>query len=433
MLDRTRHLYTSSLGTFALRIASAGLTYVTSIVLARLLGAEGFGVFSTVFALVSLLGLLSTIGTEHLMVRFIAAYRATEEWVLIRGLVQRISQLSVLISFVLLGGLALLARSGTYAYPDELLIASLFLPWIVCVRLTGAMLQGLRKVLLGLLSESVVLPAILLAIVLGLDIVLRGNIAPTHAVAAQVSAVALTAIISIFLVARNVPGELWSKERRYETRYWFGSAFPLLFIGGVNAIQQYFDILMVEFLRGPADAGLYRAAVQLGTLGMLGAYAVSRGIRPLMSELNVEGKIRELQVLITKAVLMVSSFAALSAVVLVAFSSQLLSLYGDEFVAARFTLILLCIGQTLIAASGLGGILLLMVGRESVVAKGLLLSIIANIALNLALIPKFGIAGAAFSTMASSLLAQLSFAVASHRGTGINPTLASLLSARRPD
>ena len=82
----------------------------------------------------------------------------------------------------------------------------------------------------------------------------------------------------------------------------------------------------------------------------------------------------------------------------------LLSFFGTEFLIAKNTLLILLIGQIVNAMSGSVGFILQMTGREKVYQNILLLTLVINITLNIILIPKFGIEGAAIASAFSLLL-----------------------------
>jgi O-antigen/teichoic acid export membrane protein len=72
--------------------------------------------------------------------------------------------------------------------------------------------------------------------------------------------------------------------------------------------------------------------------------------------------------------------------------------FGVEFVAAYTPLMILLIGQFVNSATGAVWFLLNMTGHERETARGLAVSAVLNLMLNLLLTPPFGIIGAAVAT-----------------------------------
>ncbi|MGL6340688.1 MAG: oligosaccharide flippase family protein, partial [Waterburya sp.] len=57
-----KNLIKVATGTFGVQIASVGLTFITSLVLARLLEAKGFGIFTYAMSWATLLSIPATLG-----------------------------------------------------------------------------------------------------------------------------------------------------------------------------------------------------------------------------------------------------------------------------------------------------------------------------------------------------------------------------------
>ena len=137
-------------GTFVLRVAASGLAFLTSVVLARLLGAEGYGVYAYAMALVTLLGVPATLGLPPLMVREVAACRARLAWGEMRGLLRRANQTVLLgsLGFALLAGLIswVLAPRFDQTALIAFWVALIMLPLTAFLEINGATLQGLRRV-----------------------------------------------------------------------------------------------------------------------------------------------------------------------------------------------------------------------------------------------------------------------------------------------
>lgn len=79
------------------------------------------------------------------------------------------------------------------------------------------------------------------------------------------------------------------------------------------------------------------------------------------------------------------------------FPEWLMSMFGDEFVAASKALMILAMGQFINIATGSVGYLLSMTGHEAKVRDNMLVSGTLTVILGLALIPTFGVIGAAIA------------------------------------
>ena len=75
-------------GVMALNVAGMAQALLLQILLARLLGHEGYGHFAYVMAWVNILVYLAVMGHDMLMMRNVAAHRARQEWALLAGVLR---------------------------------------------------------------------------------------------------------------------------------------------------------------------------------------------------------------------------------------------------------------------------------------------------------------------------------------------------------
>src|SRR3954466_8059226 len=69
----------------ALNVAGMAQALLLQVVLARLLGHEGYGQFAYVMAWINILVYLAVMGHDSLVMRSVAAHHARQEWALLAG------------------------------------------------------------------------------------------------------------------------------------------------------------------------------------------------------------------------------------------------------------------------------------------------------------------------------------------------------------
>src|SRR5262245_33998538 len=72
-------------GAFLIRVVSAGIIYLSQVLLARWMGRFEFGIYVYVWSWVGFLGMLSPIGLAYSAQRFIPEYRAHKDYDGLRG------------------------------------------------------------------------------------------------------------------------------------------------------------------------------------------------------------------------------------------------------------------------------------------------------------------------------------------------------------
>jgi O-antigen/teichoic acid export membrane protein len=103
-------------------------------------------------------------------------------------------------------------------------------------------------------------------------------------------------------------------------------------------------------------------------------------------------------------------------------------MYGDAYSDAYLPLVILSAGQVANALFGSVGLLLTMTGHERDVARWLTVSAACNILLATALIPFFGMVGAAGATVVSLLIWNLAFWRTAIRKVGVDGSILPLLA-----
>ena len=105
------------------------------------------------------------------------------------------------------------------------------------------------------------------------------------------------------------------------------------------------------------------------------------------------------------------------------FGEQILGLFGEGQEQGKLILILLSIGLLVDAATGPSRIVLMMTGHEGAYVRIFGSIVLAGILVQLAVIPVWGLLGAAVVNMLARIAAQLAIAWFAHRRIGLDTTL----------
>ncbi len=414
-------------GSALVQVINRLLALAVGIVLARGLGAEGYGVYAYAFALLTLLMVFAELGMPTLLMREVAASEACQDWPHLRGVLVRALQ----IVFSAAVALAAIAALVLWLLSDRMPVSqSVTLVWVIALlplaALTRAMMaavQGLQHVVKAQVVEMLVRPVLVLAGVGFLFIFVSGMRQPQYAMAVQfVTAIAVLCIAAVVLY-RYLPRSVHATAAQYQTRQWLASAMPLTLIGGAGIINNQTDILMLGFFRTAEDVGIYRVATQGAILVAFGLQAANAVIAPQFARLYAQGDQARLQRLVTASARIILMAALPVALTFVLAGGAIAGwVFGQEFTQSHTPLAILAVGQLINAAMGSVGFLLNMTGHERDVARTLLITAGLNVLLNLFLIPPFGMAGAASATAVSLALWNIMLYQIVKKRIGINST-----------
>lgn len=396
-------LVKGAVGTAGIKLAGAMIAFTTSIVLAKLLGPSGYGVFSYAIALIALLTIPSELGVPNLAVREIAVANARKDWGYMRSFIVWAHRTVALTSGVLiLVGATVLLLFRDRISPSKLTclwLALLLVPLLSFGSLRDGMLRGLRKVLLGQLSQPVIRPLVLLISLLlfwqlGVDLA-----SPVRIMGLHIMSVAFAFLCGLFLFLRNKPDELRGARLQFESARWLKSSIPFGMTAALQLINGRTDILALGFFKADSDVGIYRVAVQMAAIVIFAMQAVNMIQGPHIAHLFAKGDTQRIQQMMTRSAQAILMFAVPVVIVIVVFGEFIIrKIYGPAFERAYLPLVILCTGQLVNASMGSVASLLNMTGHERDTTKSVLVGAVVNVTLNLSLVPLWGMTGAAVAT-----------------------------------
>lgn len=399
------------MGSIAIKIGGTAVGFALAVVLARTLGPEGYGVYAFVLSLIMLLAIPAQVGLPALLVRETAKAQAKDAWGLMRGLWRWSNVFVALFSVLMVTiGALTLWLAGDWLGEDRwwtLAVGLALVPLLALANVRGAALRGLRRVVLGQLPESILRPGLVLAMVLGAVWWWNGGALTPAAVMGLHGLAAFAAfVVGAALLLRARPPEIRAAPQpEYEARYWRRAAMPLAMLAGLQLINAHTDIIMLGIIRSDEEVGVYRVVVQVATLVVFGLQAINQVLQPYFARLHAQGELDRLQRLVTYSARVILLLALPPVFVMVAFGGPLLEfLFGAEYRLGSLALAILALGQLVNAAMGSVGMLLNMTGHERDTVRGVAIAAATNVVLNLALIPPFGLEGAAAATAATLLI-----------------------------
>ncbi|WP_412068478.1 flippase [Rubrivirga sp. IMCC43871] len=387
--------------------------FVIWVHLGRTLGAERLGMVAFGMALVSYFVLVVTLGFDAVAVREAARDGAREAEILP----------------LLLGARLALAAGATAAFVGTTVALGLGPAYQATVLVLGVLVVA-RAVQLDWVYQAreemgvsalrnagaaLVTVAVALATVRGPDDVVWAATA-----LAAGPAVANLVLLVVYAREAGVP------RPRFDLAGWkvlLAPAIPLAVSGFVMQLYYNVDKLMIEAFRTTAEVGLYEAGYKLYAVGIAAAGVLYSAFFPALSSAfgTVDAMRREGR-RFGGALLALGPPVALAGAV---FAPDLLTLlFGPEFVGAGPALSILFVYAALIYVSMTFGVPLMAWNDETAYLKAAIGGGIANVVLNVALIPRFGIVGAATATLASEAVVMVGMAVRYRRHTGtLHPEL----------
>ncbi len=425
-----------ALGLFAMKIALAGLMFVITVILTRSIGAAGFGTYVYAITIVGVLVEPAVLGLDWLMVREVPAFLQQEEWGLMRGMLGWSNRLSLRLSLALgLGaaGIAWLWYALGRVSQESLvvfLVAVILLPFVALTRLRQAAMRGLFHVVAGQSPELLIQPVLLLVLVLLWLFVWREPFGAVQTTALHLASVVVAFVVGTLMLAHFLPEPARKAAPSVRAGVWRASALSLMAFSGMQFLSRRIDTLMLGALGTSADVGVYAAVVRGADLLAFILVAVNSVLAPTIVTIHLAGDRARLQRVTTNAARAVLLFSLVLALPLIMYGDLFLSIFGGEFVVGAPGLTILIAGRLFNAAVGSVALILTMTGHERDVIWGISAGAALNGLLNLWLIPRLGVTGAAIASASGMICWDVILTVRVAQRLGIYPSVLGRWRAR---
>ncbi|MEO6388432.1 MAG: oligosaccharide flippase family protein [Croceibacterium sp.] len=401
--DGVRNITRGGLTGIIAAVGNRALTIASAIVLARLLGSDGYGIYATAIAAMMILAVLAEFGMYVLLVREVSSAHARAAWGEILGMCLSAVRFTLSVSVIVAAlGCAVIWMTPLIASTPEKWAFTLMLgllPINTLYRLGSATLYGLRYVALAQVTEQFLLPAIAFASFATIYLAVGPGIRPAYALGAQIGSGALALLmIGLIVYSALAPSRANFAQlvpaSRFQVR-----ALPFLIMGAAGTITQQLDTLIVSLMMTNSDTAHYRVASQAATLTWFGVQILQSISSPYFARLFQQGDMHSLRRLYHwNTVLAVASATPVLLLFIFAGRWVIDITFGSEFEGAQPLMIVLSAGYLINVMCGPAGSLLAMTGEERWASRAFVIMSALAILISLSLVNLVGAIGVAFGT-----------------------------------
>lgn len=404
-----RILLRGSAGSLLVKGSSLIALFGLHVLLAKLLGVSEYGSYNYAMSWVNVLMVVGLLGEDTAAVKYFPRYQVAERWDLLRGFLRRSVQvttgMSLIVVVVFLALVPRLAGSGAAAQsPFYWFAASGLLVLVALETLFSASLRGFKEIVWSLAPGQLGRPLLLAAFLLLAFRFGGRRIDATEALSGHILAACFSVSALWLLLRRRLPARSRTARPSYLTREWLVVSVPMLLIASFNVLLGRLDVLMIGALTDARQTGVYAAASQIARLVTMGLMSVGMIAAPYFSELSSRNEHEELRrtLRLSARVALGISFPIFLIVTLG--TTRVLGLFGEGYLSGALVLKLLACSQLVNVLAGPAGYLMVMTGHQVPAAGILGGSALIHLLLNVLLIPRMGIMGAATATAFSTLL-----------------------------
>jgi O-antigen/teichoic acid export membrane protein len=384
---------------FVGRVGVMLLNVLLQWMLARAFGSVVVGNLSLGLTVVSLASVVVLFGLHRGVLRYVAHYAGLDDQERMAGAL--ITALRIYAVTALVITIAILLGSGflaetVFGKPELeriFLILALSVPCLALSTILSSYLQALKrihdKVIIELLEP--------LLNILGIGFVLYVASVPERGAPYVLAGSSiLTALLAVVLVWRQYPFRGRDSGRPIlQTRTMLDFSWPLLLTAVLARTNAQSETLVLGALTTSDQVGIYFVAFKAISFIAVFLNALDVIFAPMISSLYARGDRGEMDRLYKTVTRW--AFTASMPIFLIMFvwSSEVLSLFGDDFVAGSGVLRVLALSQIFWVLSGPCGWMLTMTGHPRFNLLNMLLTLGIALGLDFLLIPRYGAMGAA--------------------------------------
>lgn len=428
---RGRSLIGGGSAVLAVKIAAAAISFGLALAIPRAFGRDATGVFFLSLTVVVVASTVAALGLDRAIVRFVSVGAGRADWPTVEAVYRR-SVAASGTAAVAVGAVLWLAAPwvATRLFGDPevgpvLRILAVATPAATLLLVHAAALRSLRR---PVAADAIAVVAVPLGVLLYVA-------AAGSSVGISSAAVAYVAVSFAALAAAAV---WWRRsaprpERGGDAnlRRMLATAGPLLVVTSMGLVVTWTDILMVGVFESVGEVAVYVVASRTARVLATSLAAGNAILEPRFALLYSEGRLDEIGVLARRAAAILAAVTLPGVLVLTVFRDQVLGLFGEGFESGAAVLVILTLAQLVNVGAGAVGPILAMTGNEKPFQYAAMGAAAVNVALNVLLIPTFGIEGAAVAT-ASTVVAMNAVAVwLIYRRLGVTAIPLLRLPARR--
>jgi len=402
--SHTRELLKGSSTAFIYKVTGLMIGYLFTLLISRTLGADAMGIFALSATILNVFSVMGRFGLDLALLRFVAEYSSQGRMDAVKEVYT--SSLKVAVPLCLFLS-ALLFFSSPYIadhifkkehFSVYLKIISFAVLPMGLISMNAESLRGLKKIkeYAFLMDVSVSLfAAVLLVLFLPFT---RDSYIP---LIAYTLSLILVFILSLAVWLKNSGISSILNKKTLKIRSILDVSMPMFLSSSLFLIMGWTDTVMLGMFRTEGDVGIYNVAMKVAALTSITLFAINAIAAPKFAEFYGKGDKKGLGEIVTQSSKLIFWSSLPVLLVFFLFPSFILGIFGNEFKAGTHALLLLTFGQFINAISGSVGYILQMTGKQKSFHYIILFATLINIGLNALLIPKYGINGAAFASMAS--------------------------------
>jgi O-antigen/teichoic acid export membrane protein len=381
--------------------------YFYRAIIARYFGPEYYGLFSLALLVLNLAVAISILGLSEGIVRYVTIYRGKNQFKKIDYIFKIPAIIILFVSII--SSIILFFSSGIISqrmfHNTDLVIflkiSSIIIPFYTFSNLFLAFIRAFEKIsiysfILNILQNVVKVIALIILIAIGI----------------KSNSIMLSFFIGVFLMfafsyyfcrkylSETIDkNELEEKEKTKVLKDLFYYSLPLMFSNILYTVYSMTDSFVIGYFKGVTDVGLYNAAIPIALLiSIIPDFFIQLFYPLITKEYSKENfkVVQEISKQVSKWIFIITLPVFL---LMFIFPGAFINIFfGKEYLVSSNSLRILAFGSFIYVFSSLWTTILMMAGKSKTILTNFIVASIINLLLNVILVIRYGIIGAAIAT-----------------------------------
>lgn len=412
------------------RLLSKGVNFGVQVMIVRYLSKTDYGAFALALSFVSLSQSIATFGLDRAITRFVPIYQEKKEYAKLFGTI--IMVFSTILSLGL--AVALLFYGFQHLVTQSLLDGDQQARTLLLLLIFLAPVQAIDDLLIGMFAvfaspraifirKNVLAPGLRLIVVL-LLIVFQYNVlflAGGYLAGGAIGVAIYVVMLFRLLRSEGLLSHFDLGAIQIPWREVFAFTIPLLSSDLVYVVMNQVDAILLARFQGTADVAAFRAVQPVAIMNQLIMASFATLFTPLAARMFARDDRQGINDLYWQTAIWIAVFTFPIFVLTFSVAQPLtVLLFGTRYQESGIILMLLSCGYYFNAALGFNGLTLKVYGKLRYIVSLNVAAAVANLVLNLILIPRYGAFGAAVGTGVTLIIHNILKQTGLRLGTGIN-------------
>lgn len=386
------------------------LRFIFYIVLTRILGASLYGLYSIGQSIIDIVTNIGLLGDGRGLIRFAASFIYEKDTARLKGVIISYLVICFLLSSIISAALFCFAGEVSsrifhnLALKGVLQIFAAGFPFYILSLTVIPIGYAFQKMEYKVIMQEISYPVIS-TIVITIIFILGGRL--YGAVMGFVVSSISTVFLGFYLLKKIFPEISSKSEYIFEIKKLLTYSLPIIGVIFCYYLLFRLDRIMLGVYRQPYEVGIYSAASNTAMSMLAFTTFFESSFSPVITQLYHSNRKEELKKIFNCITFWGVSLALIPCLTLIIFNQEIISLFGKDFKAGGFVLVVLTISLLLEVIPGQLRQLFQMSAHQNIEFFNSFAMIIVNLFLNFMLIPIWGMKGAAVAVFLSVMIVSI--------------------------